>query len=113
MRRCALLPEDDVTEVRHRWAIWTRCGVDADTTRHRDHAYTGPKPPFRVDRFVFLDWHWLLAHELGSVAASLLVLEIRDELLDGVLVVGVGLELQILLEAEDRLVVVTEVPVAL
>ena len=55
----------------------------------------------------------LLANELLAFAARFLILEILDQALDRLLVLCLGLELQILLEAEDRLVEVTEVSVAL
>src|SRR5688500_5331291 len=110
-RRETSLPEDDVTEVRCRWATRSRRGVDAHAARHRDNTHTRPEPPLAVDRLVVFDGSRFLFDELRAITARFFVLEVCDRLLDGFAVVGVGLQLQVLLEAEDRLVVVLKVPV--
>ena len=93
--------------------------VDADAARDADDRDAGPEPPLLVDRRVLSTGGGGGGGSASCRRASapspraFLSSSSSIELLDLVLVRRVGLELQVLLEAEDRLVVVAEVAVAL
>src|SRR5262245_57022216 len=113
----------DVPEVGRRWAAARASRViDADACADTDDGDCRPEVPLLVDRrafrrfggrlVFFLFGFGLLAlaepQPLG-VAFGLLLLELFDQLFDLLAIVGLGLELEVALEAEDRSVVVTEV----
>src|SRR4051812_42513843 len=112
----ASLGEHDVAEGGVRRAVGPRDRVDRHTARDAHGADARPEPPLLVDRrLAGRRWRrrrrWLLLLLRGL--ALELVLELVDDQLDLVAILGVGRELQVALEAEDRVLVVTEVPVAL
>src|SRR5258708_34576013 len=92
--------------------------VEDEAYDHHERAGAGPEPPLLVDRLLRRRSHrfgflFLLAHELLALAALLFFLELLDQLGDGILLRRLGIELEELLEAEDRLIEIAEVAIAL
>src|SRR5690606_23551632 len=84
--------------------------VDRGGAADHGRADPRPEPPLLVNRG---RWRLLLAYESLAVSVRLLRFEVLDQPLDRLAIGRLGIQLQVLLEAEDRLFVIAEVPVAL
>src|SRR5205814_7290525 len=104
----ASLPEHDVlAEGGVRGTTAGRGRIVSDAAGGPDHDDTGPEPPPRVERVARGGRGRLVLLSIASQPAllrllgGLLLLELRDQLLDLLPVLRVGAELQVPLEAED------------